>query len=429
MVTLGTYFDNRQQSDKNFGIIKIVVFVNRKPKMVSTKIKLLKSDWEKIKRNIINGKLSAKIVDTNLINAYNLIFGENSYFKKAENIVESLKNNFNFVEFKMLFEKDNSVNIVNNTQNELFSSIEDKVKYLWENEQIESARVFGNAAESLKRFCKKDKLFYKEINPEFLKKYEKWMLKSGKISPGGKRKNMPASITTVAIYLKCVRIILGEAKDNKVILPDDYPFGGKKYNIPDANKTKKALMKSQVLQIKSIDTLPPHQELAKDLWLFSYLCNGMNFTDICRLKKDNLSNDEFQFLRKKTRNSRKEQKIIRVKLLPEAKAIIEKYQIENSEYVFPFLSSSMNEEEKLKKIRNLIRNTNLNLNKLLKKMGFTQKVNTYHARHSFATILLRSNAPIKFIQDSLGHAKLETTENYLASFEDDQIKHYMNSLL
>ena len=54
---------------------------------------------------------------------------------------------------------------------------------------------------------------------------------------------------------------------------------------------------------------------------------------------------------------------------------------------------------------------------------------TYVARHSFATILKRSGAPIEFISESLGHQDLKTTENYLDSFEDDTKLKYQNILL
>ena len=41
---------------------------------------------------------------------------------------------------------------------------------------------------------------------------------------------------------------------------------------------------------------------------------------------------------------------------------------------------------------------------------------TYSARHSFATILKRGGVDIQFISESLGHASIKMTENYLAGF-------------
>lgn len=57
------------------------------------------------------------------------------------------------------------------------------------------------------------------------------------------------------------------------------------------------------------------------------------------------------------------------------------------------------------------------------------KLTTYSARHSFATVLKRSGAPIEFISESLGHKDLKTTENYLDSFEDEVKESYQKQLL
>lgn len=52
-------------------------------------------------------------------------------------------------------------------------------------------------------------------------------------------------------------------------------------------------------------------------------------------------------------------------------------------------------------------------NELGKKAGITKRVHPHRARHSFATMLLRSGADIKEVQDLMGHANLATTAVYL----------------
>jgi hypothetical protein len=51
---------------------------------------------------------------------------------------------------------------------------------------------------------------------------------------------------------------------------------------------------------------------------------------------------------------------------------------------------------------------------------------TYVARHSFAIILLQSEAPIAFISKALGHSNV--AETYLGFFEDDKDRGYMAAL-
>ena len=75
------------------------------------------------------------------------------------------------------------------------------------------------------------------------------------------------------------------------------------------------------------------------------------------------------------------------------------------------------------KITAVIRQTTKNINKhiddIAKALKITKRVTTYTARHSFATVLKRSGVSTEFISESIGHADLRTTENYLDSFEDD----------
>ncbi|KAA6310415.1 hypothetical protein EZS27_038279, partial [termite gut metagenome] len=62
---------------------------------------------------------------------------------------------------------------------------------------------------------------------------------------------------------------------------------------------------------------------------------------------------------------------------------------------------------------------NAALEKIAKVVG-VHRFTTYAARHSYATVLKRSGANIAYISESLGHANLATTENYLAGFESEE---------
>lgn len=59
------------------------------------------------------------------------------------------------------------------------------------------------------------------------------------------------------------------------------------------------------------------------------------------------------------------------------------------------------------------------MRKIKTKLGIEKKVTTYVARHTFSTVLKRSGVSTEFIQESLGHTDIRTTENYLDSFEKD----------
>jgi site-specific recombinase XerD len=67
-------------------------------------------------------------------------------------------------------------------------------------------------------------------------------------------------------------------------------------------------------------------------------------------------------------------------------------------------------------VADVVRRVNRKMKYIGEQTG-TGKISTYTARHSFATVLKRSGTNVEYISESLGHADLKTTENYLASFE------------
>jgi len=160
----------------------------------------------------------------------------------------------------------------------------------------------------------------------------------------------------------------------------------------------------------------------RDLWFFSYLCNGINFADLITLKYSNIQNGEIYFIRAKTINTSKVKKEICALITPEMKAIIDRWgNLEKSpdSYIFGFLTGNETPLQIKKRIRDVISNCNKHLRKIGKAIDI-EGLSTYSARHSYATVLKRSGANIAFISESLGHNDLKTTENYLASFEKEE---------
>jgi site-specific recombinase XerD len=72
------------------------------------------------------------------------------------------------------------------------------------------------------------------------------------------------------------------------------------------------------------------------------------------------------------------------------------------------------------------------VNKWMKRMGeelgFDLDLTTYVARHSFATALNRKGSPLTVIKEMLGHSSMLTTQNYIASLELEETKHYADLL-
>lgn len=344
----------------------------------------------------------------------------NAIIAKAHEVAQKLTP-FRFEDFKRDFfsKSKDSNNII-----DIFKT---KINYLLKNEQIKTAKSYES---SLKSIC----LFINSKNPDsvtnihiititvdWLNQYEKSMIKSGK------------SYSTIGIYLRNLRAIVNIILKNNPQFKQYYPFGsGELYKIPSTKKVKKALKSEDIKTLNS--SIPPniHQQQAKDFWMFSYLCNGMNMSDILRLKFKDIDAEQMKlsFYRKKTVRANK-QKLTKVDIALNIWAldIIKKYCNQDSNrdnFIFPILNNSDNEKDKIQKIDAFIRKTNQHLKCLAKDLGITTEISTYWARHSFSTIAINSGASVELISESLGHTDIKTTKAYLDGFDEENKRHLSN---
>jgi len=58
-----------------------------------------------------------------------------------------------------------------------------------------------------------------------------------------------------------------------------------------------------------------------------------------------------------------------------------------------------------------------------------EDISSYYARHTFATLSIQGGASMEFVQESLGHQNISTTQNYFSGFEDETKKQIVESLL
>ena len=108
------------------------------------------------------------------------------------------------------------------------------------------------------------------------------------------------------MYVRTLRSILNLAKNNGTNI-FNYPFGRRKYVIPASRNIKKALNIDQIKQVFKYPTISQISlDKAKDFWIFSYLCNGINMNDIARLLWNNIHAETIVFEREKKLDAQKE---------------------------------------------------------------------------------------------------------------------------
>jgi integrase/recombinase XerD len=392
------YLDELRQKKNGKCSVKIRVTFNRIRKYFPTKIELTKSEFEKVFENK-RRNAEQKVILKQL----------NFLLSKADSIIEDITV-FTFDTFEQNFLEKR------NTHNSVSFAFDKRIDELKIEKRLGTANSYECAKNSLENF--KKNLTFAEITPSLLHKYENWMIENGKTK------------STVGIYLRSLRAIYNLQNIDKSI----YPFGEakNKYSIPTGSNIKKALTVEEIAKIYNYEVKEGSTEqMAKDYFLFLYLCNGMNVKDFCLLKWKDIDKDLLHFKRAKTERSRKDAKLITVALKSETMEIINRWgqpSISNENFIFPHINNEMSAEKKHATIKQLIKTINIYMNQISIQLGIDRKVTTYYARHSFATVLKRSGANISMISDLLGHSSVGVTEHYLDSFEKEQIQEQTNVL-
>lgn len=224
------------------------------------------------------------------------------------------------------------------------------------------------------------------------------------------------------IYIRPLRTIINITKDNGAFRAEAYPFGKRKYIIPTGKNIKKALAIDQIRQIFDYKViLGSSMEKAKDFWIFTYLCNGINMMDIAYLKVKDLDPRSIRFVREKTKRTTKgDPIIITASRNSYINGILSKWgrkSISPEEYVFDIIERADAAEIARKKIQQFTKQVNKWMKRMGEELGFNLSLTTYVARHSFATILLRNGASMTLASQSLGHSNLITTQKYFAGFD------------
>ena len=84
--------------------------------------------------------------------------------------------------------------------------------------------------------------------------------------------------------MRSLRCVMNDAIGYGVMRPVDSPFRSGKYRIPAATKRRMALSKDDIIAIRNWKG-DDRSEYWRDMWLFSYLCNGINFRDMLFLRR------------------------------------------------------------------------------------------------------------------------------------------------
>jgi len=338
----------------------------------------------------------------------------NEYISKAEGILMRLTNPTR-ESFQRLFKSETDLFTSNKTDIEYF--FKEKIIALNKEERFSSASLYKLALISFKKY--RNKLYFENIDETFLKGYKIWMQKEGR------------SVATAQLYLRNLKAIFRQAIKDGFISERFYPF--RNFSIGTTAKSKNVLYPQQIRMLWQYEPINNEEKRAKNYFFFCYLANGMNFKDAVYLKPQVVKSESLYFIREKTKNTNAvANKKINIYLHIELIEIMQQLKNcadENHEYLFPILNGCKTLIEKHNTQNEERRIINKKLNQIGLKLGFDFKLTLNLARHSFATRLKLDGTPLSFISDALGHSTTKTTEHYMKSIPDENIKRISDSLL
>lgn len=298
---------------------------------------------------------------------------------------------------------------------------------LFQQGRIGTYRAYLTTYHSLKNFLKKRKkpeeISPYDITPDLLYDYERYLMEE-----------RGASRTTVGIYTRVFRVVYNRCIELDRSLRDSYPFGsrGSRYKVQHSMKGLKS--KGDALTIEQLRTFvsstpepgSPEWE-AKQYWLFSFYCQGMNFRDIFFLKYSNIQGQYIRYTREKTKRT-EDQEILEIPLSPQITEIIAKLgnpDKRSSSYVFDVLKQGEKDILRIEAtIMQKIQVTNARLKRLCLPLGLPG-ITTYWSRHTYASLLKMAGVSVELIRELLGHSNIKTTEHYLKRF-DYEVKKQAN---
>ncbi|MGN6212720.1 tyrosine-type recombinase/integrase [Parafilimonas sp.] len=435
-VTFVTRPDMRRQKENGTYPIKMWVMFKRKSKSYQTVFETTAADFEKLyspntkgaikqlRENLkdlnISAELYLKEIDDFSFDEFEKGFVLNNPAFKERKIKVVIKEHESsktfdysiyekrFVIFKETHPYPDSISFMFQTY----------VKRLLRIGKIGSAVHYQTAYHSFKKF--RGNVRFADVTVDYLAEYQYWLLQQNK------------SKTTVGMYARNMRTMYNEAIEANLAKRKNYPFGRRKYIIPASRNIKKALTGEDLKKIYCYQTDCPKKSKARDMWLFMYFGNGMNPKDVALLKYKNIDEGYITFERSKVeRTSASDAKQITFYITEDIQRIINTWgnvYKSTDTYLFPILEEGLNPLTESFKIDYFIATTNKWMREVFKELGIQKKSSTIVSRHTVATHLKFAGASKEYIQESLGHSSIKTTENYLDSFEREIKKEFAERL-
>jgi len=297
------------------------------------------------------------------------------------------------------------------TNSDFFTYTENLVSELNKAGRFGNAKIYATIVGVLKTFHNKSSLDFREINYDFLKKFETYHLSKGN------------SWNSLSVYCRTVRAIYNQAIMAGVVEKKYYPFDA--YKIRQTKTQKRAISNIELKKIIDLKLDENHECFhARNYFIISYFLYGINFIDMAYLIPSNIMDGRVHFTRRKTG------KEYSIKISHQLQKILDFYtdNKKKDDFIFPIIKREI-DIDKYHDVKWARARYNKKL-KIIAKLCFIEtNLTSYVSRHSFATQAMLKNIPLTAISEMMGHARLNTTQVYLKTLPNEVLDDYNEQIL
>jgi site-specific recombinase XerD len=354
--------------------IEVCAYQNKQRKYFSTRIHIKPEAWDNKKKRI---KPSAA-------NSMQLNKQINDLVHKLENYVIERRHAGKTVTLNFICEC---------MQGKEIKSFSDFVRYEIENDKtsarttiVNKRTTFRVLLEFAKAKYKRTEILFDEVNYEFLKNFENYLIMKG------------LSTNTRHKYFKHVKVWQNAAINKDYFELNKYAF--RKFHAPTEKTTREYLNPNEIECLELLEFSQQNMHLQKIRDMFMFACyTGLRFSDTSALSKDCIKERAGGLHLEMKMQKTDEQINLPIYLLHNGKPIelLKKYEVQDRKYYFDDLTNQY---------------VNRSLKEIAALAGIDKKITFHMARHTSATYLLYKGVSITTIQKMLGHAQLKTTQIY-----------------
>lgn len=203
--------------------------------------------------------------------------------------------------------------------------------------------------------------------------------------------------TTTGMYLTRLRVLTNLGKKRYFVKQDINPF--QDCIIPQPMERNIDISIEQFRKLKSYSGKSRIEKIAKDLWFLSFYLGGINLIDLMRI--DFTVSKQIEYVRTKTKNTKRGDKRIEISIPAEAKPIIDKYVSKSGILNFGYNFS----------YGNFNRYIGRTLRKIGKEIGI-KRLCYYSARKTFVQYGFELGIPLEVLEYTIGQSMKQNRPIY-----------------